>query len=111
VIVRLDADGAVVAEADDCTTVHVETDLDAAGLQAALLDTGTGSVPGWSSHGVGGGEPAVAVLDIAVLRSRAQLVTSAPDWAERFDRMVTDARDRLTDDGLGLGVPVERPAG
>ena len=33
-IVRLDADGAVVADADDCSTVHVETGLDADGEQA-----------------------------------------------------------------------------
>ena len=42
VIVRLDADGAVVADADDCSTVHVETGLDADGLRVALATTGTG---------------------------------------------------------------------
>ena len=99
-IVRLDADGAVVAEADDCSAVHVETELDAHGLRTALVSTGTGTLA----------DPGVAVLDVAVLRSRARLVATVPDWVERFDAMVAAAGDRLTDDGLGLRVPVERPA-
>jgi hypothetical protein len=99
-IVRLDADGAVVADADDCSAVHVETELDAHGLRTALVGTGTGTLV----------DPGVAVLDVAVLRSRARLVATVPDWVERFDAMVAAAGDRLTDDGLGLRVPVERPA-
>ena len=43
-IVRLEADGAVVADADDCSAVHVQTTLDPDGLRAALLHTGTGSL-------------------------------------------------------------------
>ena len=100
-IVRLEADGAVVADADDCSAVHVQTTLDRARLRTALLRTGTGSAPDESAADV--------VLDLAVLRTRARLVASAPDWTERFDAMVADAGDRLTDDGLGLRVPVERP--
>ena len=101
-IVRLEAAGAVVAEADDCSAVHLETELDAAGLRASLLGTDTGTVVP---------EGDLVVLDVGVLRSRAQLTVSDPDWPRRFAEMVADAGDRLTDDGLGLRVPVERPVG
>ena len=43
------------------------------------------------------------VLDVAVLRSRAALVASVPDWAQRFDGLIASSGERLTDDGLGLG--------
>ena len=102
-IVRLEADGAVVADADDCSAVHVQTALARDGLRAALLHTGTGSVPADAAGEV--------VLDVAVLRSRAALVASAPGWAERFDELIASSGERLTDDGLGLRVPVERPVG
>ena len=101
-IVRLEADGAVVADADDCSAVHVQTTLDPNGLRAALLHTGTGSV-----LADGAGE---VVLDVAVLRSRAALVASVPDWAQRFDELIASSGERLTDDGLGLRVPVEPPS-
>ena len=100
-ILRLEVEGAVVADADDCTAVHVETTLDPEGLRRALLRTGTGT-PDLDSTGV--------VLDIGVLRSRARLLATAPDWSERFDEMIAAAGDRLTGDGLGLRVPVDRPA-
>jgi hypothetical protein len=101
-IVRLEADGAVVADADDCSAVHVRTTLDPDGLRTALLHTGTGSL-------ADGGED--VVLDIAVLRSRAALVASAADWPERFDALLASSGECLTDDGLGLRVPVEHPPG
>jgi hypothetical protein len=101
VILRLEVEGAVVADADDCTDVHVETALDPDALRTALLRTGTGA-PDPDSAGV--------VLDIGVLRSRARLLATVPDWSERFDAMLAAAGDRLTDDGLGLRVPVDRPA-
>lgn len=100
-IVRLEAAGAVVADADDCSALHLETALDADGLRTALLGTGTGTLLESSGDDV-------VVLDVAVLRSRARLLASDPDWARRFEEMVADAGDRLTDDGLGLRVPVER---
>ena len=99
-IVRLEADGAVVADADDCSAVHVQTTLDPDGLRAALMHTGTGSLA------AGAGE---VVLDVAVLRTRAALLASAPDWAQRFDALIASSGERLTDDGLGLRVPVEHP--
>ena len=100
-IVRLEADGAVVADADDCSAVHVQTTLDPDGLRAALLHTGTGSLAA---------DPGEVVLDVAVLRTRAALPASTPDWAERFDALITSSGERLTDDGLGLRVPVEPPS-
>jgi hypothetical protein len=103
VIVRLEVDGAVVADADDCSAVHVETGLDPDALRTALQRTGTGT-PEADGTGVD-----LVVLDIAVLRSRGRLAATDPDWSERFDAMVTAAGERLTDDGLGLRVPVERP--
>jgi hypothetical protein len=106
VIVRLEAAGAVVTDADDCSALHLHTGLDADGLRTALLGTGTGA-----SADTGHAGHDVVVLDIAVLRSRARLVASAPDWARRFEEMVAEAGDRRTDDGLGLRVPVERSTG
>jgi len=100
-IVRLEADGAVVADADDCSAVHVQTTLDPDGLRAALLHTGTGSLAA---------DPGEVVLDVAVLRTRAALPASTPDWAERFDALIASSGERLTDDGLGLRVPVEPPS-
>ena len=104
-IVRLEADGAVVADADDCSAVHVRTSLDPDGLRAALLRTGTGSI----TTGRAAGVAAEVVLDVAVLRSRAALVATAPDWAQRFDALIASSGQRLTSDGLGLRVPVESP--
>ena len=104
-IVRLEADGAVVADADDCSAVRVQTTLDPDGLRAALLHTGTGSL----ADGSATTSTADVVLDVAVLRTRAALVASAPDWAKRFDALIAGSGERLTDDGLGLRLPVERP--
>ena len=54
-----------------------------------------------------------AVLDTAALRAAAQARACAPDWAERFDGMVADAREKgwATEDGAGLRVHVESAAG
>ena len=82
-IVRLEADGAV-----EFAT------LQGAGQPGSVLADGAGEV----------------VLDVAVLRSRAALVASAPDWAQRFDELIASSGERLTDDGLGLRVPVEPPS-
>jgi hypothetical protein len=80
--------------------VHVQTTLDADGLRAALLHTGTGSLADDSGE---------VVLDIAVLRTRAALLASVPDWTERFDALIASSGERLTDDGLGLRVRVGHP--
>ena len=78
-IVRLGADGVVVPDADDCTRLHVSTDLDAAGVRTALSGTGTGELV----------DSDTVLLDLAVLRSRAQLAATAPDWAQRWEAMTS----------------------
>ena len=54
-----------------------------------------------------------AVLDTAALRAAAEGKAGAADWAQRFDGMVSSARDQgwATEDGAGLRVHVESAAG
>lgn len=100
-IVRLRADGAVVQDADDCDHLHLQTDLDTDGVRVALRNTGTG-------------EPATdadaAWLDLGVLRSRAKLLATAPDWADRWAAMTAHAEraGRLSPDGRSVRVHIER---
>jgi hypothetical protein len=99
-IVRLAADGAVVQDADDCGRLHLETDLDDDGVRVALKTTGTG-------------EPIdadTAWLDLGVLRSRAQILATAPDWAERWAGMTAYAQRKgwLSEDGRSVQVHIER---
>jgi hypothetical protein len=102
-IVRLAADGVVVQDADDCTQLHVSTDLDAAGVRTALTGTGTGEAV----------DADTVLLDLAVLRSRAQLVATAPDWAQRWETMTSDVErtGRLSPDRRSVRVRVEREPG
>ncbi len=122
-IVRLEADGAVVTDADDCSVVHLRAGSATDRLRAALAATGVGALvesDGARAAGARGGRDTgpgtglgtggdVAVLDIAVLRSRARLMATTPDRSRCSAETVADAGDRLTDDGRGLRVPVERP--
>ncbi|QJY47570.1 hypothetical protein [Pseudonocardia broussonetiae] len=97
--VTLTAQGAVVVDADDCTRLHLETSLTGPALRAALRDTGTGEVA-----------PDGAVwLDLAVLRSRAQLAATAEDWPARWDKMVGYAEKSgwLSVDGRSVKVHIE----
>ncbi|HWM59451.1 MAG TPA: hypothetical protein VNO83_16605 [Pseudonocardia sp.] len=99
-IVRIAADGVVVSDADDCDHLHVHTDLDARGMQVALSTTETG-------------EPIdddTVWLDLAVLRSRAQLVATAPDWPQRWEAMTSYAERKgwLSDDRRSVQVHIER---
>lgn len=99
-VVTLAVDGAVVADADDCTRLHLATTLDGTALRAALRDTGTGEVA-----------PDGAVwLDLAVLRSRAQLAATTDDWGSRWDGMIGYAERAgwLSVDGRSVKVHVER---
>jgi hypothetical protein len=100
VILRLESGGAIVRDADDCTRLHVETDLDAAGLGTALKLTGSGET----------GDGDDVWLDLAVLRSRAALLAAAPDWPQRWSDMVAYAERKgwLSEDGLAVQVHVER---
>ena len=99
-IVRLAADGVVVQDADDCTRLQVTTDLDAEGLRSALAATETGELV----------DTDIVQLDLAVLRSRAQLVADAPDWAHRWQTLTSQAerQGRLTADRRCVRVPVQR---
>jgi hypothetical protein len=100
VIVRLSAEGAVVQDADDLGRLHVQTDLDADGLRTALRTTGTGELVDGDT----------AMLDVAVLRSRAVLLATRPDWAERWADMIAYAERSgwLHEDGKCVQVHVER---
>ena len=99
-IVRLTAEGAVVQDADDLGRLHVQTDLDADGLRTALKTTGTGELV----------DADAALLDVAVLRSRAALLATTPDWAERWAEMIAYAERKgwLSDGGRCVQVHVER---
>lgn len=99
-IVRLAAEGAVVEDADDCRSLHLHTDLDAGGVSTALATTGTGELIDADN----------AWLDLAVLRSRAQLVATEPEWADRWAAMTAYAASRgwLSEDGRSVQVHIER---
>ena len=99
-IVLIAADGVVVSEADDCTRLHAATDLDADGVRTALAATGTGELV----------DPDTVQLDLAVLRSRAQLVATEPNWAQRWEAMIRVAQDRgwLSTDRRSVQVHIER---
>jgi hypothetical protein len=100
VIVRLAADGVVVLDADDCTGLHVTTDLDASGVHTALASTETGELV----------DADTVSLHLAVLRSRAQLVATAPDWEQRWEAMTSCAErtGRLSADRRSVHVRLER---
>jgi hypothetical protein len=99
-IVRLAADGVVVQDADDCTRLHVTTDLDASGVRTALSSTETGALV----------DADTVLLDLAVLRSRAQLVATASDWAQRWEALTSSAErsGRLSADRRSVQVRIER---
>jgi len=102
-IVRLTAAGAVVLDADDCTELHLETALQGGKLRAALATTDTGDPDRDGKH---------VWLDLAVLRSRAKLVATADDWAQRWTGMVGYAKEQgwLSADARSVRVHVEPPA-
>jgi hypothetical protein len=104
VIVLLAADGVVVQDADDLDDVRLRTELDPDRTRVALLGTGTGELVDGDVHGD------TAALDLGVLRARAVLQATSPDWARRWAEMVERAeRDgRLSRDGRSVRVPVER---
>jgi hypothetical protein len=96
--------GARVVDVDDLTSLHLAlgevTDEEAS---EALERAGLGRLR----------DAETAFLDAAALRAAAEPRASAPDWADRWDRMVATARSRgrLSDDGASLQVRVESAAG
>ena len=101
-IVRLDADGAVVADADDCSAVHVR---DRTGLRRPAHRAGA-PAPG-CSPAPGRPESSSRRRGTALARP---LVATAPGLggAVRRDGGAASG-ERLTDDGLGLRVPARPP--
>jgi hypothetical protein len=99
-IVRLTAEGAVVQDADDLGRLHLQTDLDADGVRTALSTTGTGELI----------DADTAWLDLGVLRSRAHLLATAPDWPQRWDAMTEYAQRKgwLSPDARSVQVHIER---
>jgi hypothetical protein len=100
VIVLLAADGVVVQDADDLDVLHLRTGLEPAAARVALQTTGSGALVGEDCAG----------LDLAVLRSRAKLLSTAPDWGARWAAMVERAEQRgqLSADRRSVRVPIER---
>jgi hypothetical protein len=100
VIVFLGVDGLVVQDADDLDTVRLRTELEPAAARTALLTTGSGALV--DEHCAG--------LDLAVLRSRAKILSTDPDWAARWTAMVERAEQhgQLTEDRRSVRVPIER---
>jgi hypothetical protein len=99
-IVLLGADGAVVQDADDCGSLHLQTDLDTDGVRVALRNTGTGELA----------DDETAWLDLGVLRTRAKMLATAPDWADRWAAMTAYAERKgwLSPDGRSVQVHIER---
>jgi hypothetical protein len=99
VIVRLAADGVVVTDADDCERLHVRSDLDPRGMEVALATTGTGALV----------DAETVLIDLGVLRSRAQLVATAPDWPQRWESLTRHVAQKgwLSSDRRSVQVHIE----
>jgi hypothetical protein len=98
-IVLLDTDGIVVQDADELDAVRLRSELEPSALGSALLVTGSGTLL----------DDRRASLDLAVLRSRAELLATEADWDGRWARMVDRAAERgeLSDDRRCVLVAVE----
>lgn len=99
-IILLATEGIVVQDADRLDAIRLRTDLDPAGAGTALETTGSGTMV---ADGCAG-------LDLAVLRSRAELLATGPDWDRRWAEMVERAAERgeLSEDRRSVRVPIER---
>jgi hypothetical protein len=84
VIVQLTTTRAVVVEPDDCTRLHVSTELPSGEVGKALRATGTGTLD----------EDGSALLTLAVLRDRARSLATAEDWDQRWEAMIGYARKK-----------------
>jgi hypothetical protein len=93
-----------VVDVDDLTKLHLAlgevTDDEA---DEALREAGIGRLQ----------DADTGFLDVDALRDAAEGEADTPDWADRFDDMVEQARDKgwLTADGGSLQVHVESAAG
>lgn len=100
-IVYLTAVAATVHDADDCTRLHVSTDLPETELDEALRVTGTGRI---AAEGT-------ALLTLDMLSTRARAAASLPNWAERWDEMLAYAARKgwITENGTAVQAHIETP--
>ena len=98
-IVWLSAGSARVAEADDCTRLHVTTSLPTDAVDDALRGSGTG-------HRDSGED---ALLHLETLRARARVGAREPGWDEKWAAMIEYARTKgwVTADEAAVRVHVE----
>ena len=93
-IVDISGTAAALTEPDDCARFHVRVlpGLPLQALDALLADSGAGYRRGTEQ----------VAVSTAWLRASAHDV--APDWADRFDKMLTFAGTKgwLTDDGAAV---------
>jgi hypothetical protein len=93
-----------VVDVDDLTRLHLAlgevTDEEA---DQALREAGLGRLQ----------DADTGFVDIEALHAAASAQSDAPDWAQRWDRMVAHAREKgwVGDDGASLQVHVESAAG
>jgi hypothetical protein len=105
----------VVGGAEERTEVRVVDTDDLSGLHLALgqvTDEEADEV--LREAGLGRlQDDGIGVLDTAALRAAAEPDADVADWAERWDRMVEEARSRgwVSEDGTTLQVHVEGAAG
>ncbi|MFD9893279.1 hypothetical protein ACFWY9_28365 [Amycolatopsis sp. NPDC059027] len=102
--VHVGGDGAVrVEEGDDCTRLHVATELDSAATGQALRDAGFGGPAD---------EPDSAWLSVESLRENASRGSVGADWPGRWDAMIAYAARKgwLTADGTKVAAHIEHPA-
>lgn len=100
-IVHLTAAGAEVLDADDCTRLHVSTDLPDTAIDAALRSTGAGR----------SADDGSALLTLEVLRTLARAAGTADDWTGRWDSMIgyATAKGWVTKDGTAVKAHIEAP--
>lgn len=98
-IVQLSSDSARVAEADDCSRLHVTTSLPADAVGDALRGSGIGHLDTDES----------VLLDRETLRTRARAAAHDDGWDERWDAMIAYARTKgwLTADDAAVRAHLE----
>ena len=93
-IINIIGTDVVLTEADDCRRFHVRvpTSVPVATLDGILAGADAGHLSG----------PDQVAVKLSWLRSSAQDV--APDWADRFEKMLAFARTKgwLTEDGTAV---------
>lgn len=98
-IVVVTDDAVEVEEPDDCSRLHIASGLEHGPLAEQLEASELGALDG----------PGAALLDVEVLSALAGGSASAPDWSQRWDRMIAYAARKgwTTDDGRFLRAHVE----